>query len=167
MTQFTRTLSHDSIVEWFWLVELFSVLSSILVSMSDSLSGPARAIPEGRVHHVARAIIKERLSRSVQIRLVLNVLVNLNSFLIRELLGRIPVLEDGLRLMLGVDIAGTEGRLIWSVLRMVMRMRLWHRLGTVSSRGGVQCLIGHWNPLSVESDQGKQSGSVCLCNKFK
>ena len=115
MTQFTRTLSNDSIVEWFWLIELFSVLSSILVSVSVSLGGPACAIPEGRVHHVTGAILKKRLSWSIQIGLVLNVLVDLNSFLLRELLVGVPILENGLRLLLRVNIACTEGRLVWSV----------------------------------------------------
>ena len=115
VTQLARTLSHDSIVEWFWLIELFSVLSSILVGVSDSLSGPARAVPEGRVHHVARAIIKKGLSRSVQIGLVLNVLMNLNSFLLGELLRRISVLKHGLWLRLRVNIAGSERGLVRSV----------------------------------------------------
>ena len=86
VTQFTRTLSDDSVVERFWLIELFSVLSSILISVSDSLSGPACAVPEGRVHHIAGAIIQEGLPWSVQIGFVLNVLVDLNSFFLRELL---------------------------------------------------------------------------------
>lgn len=85
VTQFTRTLSDDSVVEGLRLVELFSVLSSILVSVGVSLGGPACAIPEGRVHHVARAIIEERLSWSIQISLVLNMLVEFDSFFMREL----------------------------------------------------------------------------------
>ena len=86
VTQFTRTLSDNSIVEWFWLVELFSVLSSILISVSVSLSGPACAIPESRVHHITGAIIKKSLSRSVDIGLVLNMLMEFNCFLLGELL---------------------------------------------------------------------------------
>jgi len=82
VTQFTRTLPHNSIVEWFRLVELFSVLSSILISVSVSLSGPARAVPESRIHHVARAIIKKGLSRSVDIGLVLDVLVDFDCLLL-------------------------------------------------------------------------------------
>jgi hypothetical protein len=85
VTQFTRTLSNDSVVEWLRLVELLSVLSSVLVSVGVSLGGPACAIPKGRVHHVARAIIKERLSWSIQISLVLNMLMEFDSFFMREL----------------------------------------------------------------------------------
>ena len=80
MTNFSRTLSNNSIVEWFRLVELFSILSSILISVGVLLSSPAGTIPEGRVHHVTRAIIQQRLSRAVQIRFILNVLVNMHSF---------------------------------------------------------------------------------------
>ena len=53
VTQFARTLPDDSIVEWFWLIELFSVLSSILISVCVLLGGPASAVPERRVHHVS------------------------------------------------------------------------------------------------------------------
>ena len=81
-------------VEWFWLVELLSVLSSVLIGVGVSLGGPARAVPESRVHDVARAIIEQRLSRSVQIRLILNVLVDLERSLLRELLGRVPRSEN-------------------------------------------------------------------------
>ena len=58
VAQFARALPSNSIVEWFWLVELLSVLSSVLIGVRVPLGGPARTIPEGRVHDVARAIIK-------------------------------------------------------------------------------------------------------------
>ena len=85
MTQFAWTLSNNSVVEWFWLIELFSVLSSVLISVRVFLCGPAGTIPEGGIHHVAGAIIDQRLSWTVQVRFILDVLVNLNGFLIREL----------------------------------------------------------------------------------
>ena len=47
VTQLSWTLLNNSIVERFGLVELFSILSSVLISVSVSLSGPASAIPEG------------------------------------------------------------------------------------------------------------------------
>ena len=81
MSQFTGTLLHNSIVERFGLIELFPILGSVLISVGVFLRGPAGAIPQGRVHHVPRAIIQERLTGPVQIGLVLNVLMNLNSFL--------------------------------------------------------------------------------------
>ena len=85
MAQFTRALLNDSIVEWFWLIELLSVLRSVLISMGVWFAGPAGAIPQGRVHHVSRAVIDKRLSWSIQVGLVLDVLVDLDSFLLGEL----------------------------------------------------------------------------------
>ena len=49
VTDFSRALSDDSIVEWFWLIELLSVLSSILIGVSVLLSGPAGTIPESGI----------------------------------------------------------------------------------------------------------------------
>lgn len=82
MAQLSWALLHNSIVERLGLIELFSVLRSILISMGVSLGRPARAIPECRVHDVARAIIQERLPWAVQVGLVLDVLVNLDRFFI-------------------------------------------------------------------------------------
>ena len=59
MTQFSWTLSNNSVMEWFRLIELFSILSSVLISVSVFLSSPAGTIPEGRVHHIASAIIEK------------------------------------------------------------------------------------------------------------
>jgi len=85
VTDFSRALSDDSIVEWFWLIELLSVLSSILIGVSVLLSGPAGTIPESGIHDIARAIINKRLSWAVQVSFVLNMLVDLNSSLSCEL----------------------------------------------------------------------------------
>lgn len=152
MTQFAWALPSNSMVEWFWLVELLSVLSSVLIGVGVSLGGPARTIPERRVHDVARAIIEQRLSRSVQIRLILNVLVDLDRSLLRELLGRVPCSEDGLRLLFWVNIAGAESRFIWRIFRVIMRMGLRHGLGTVSPGGGVESIVSYWDPLCIESE---------------
>lgn len=84
MTNFSWALLNNSIVEWFWLIELFSVLSSILISVSVWFGGPAGAIPESRVHHISRAIIKKRLPWAIQIGLVLNVLMDLDGSLFGE-----------------------------------------------------------------------------------
>ena len=115
MTNFSRTLSNNSIVEWFRLVELFSILSSILISVGVLLSSPAGTIPEGRVHHVTRAIIQQRLSRAVQIRFILNVLVNMHSFFFRELFRGVSVFEDGAWLCFWVDITRPECRFVWLI----------------------------------------------------
>lgn len=85
VTDFSRALSDDSIVEWFWLIELLSVLSSILIGVSVFLSGPAGTIPESGIHDIARAIINKRLSWAVQVSFVLDMLVDLNSSLSCEL----------------------------------------------------------------------------------
>jgi len=85
VTDFSRALSDDSIVEWFWLIELLSVLSSILIGVSVLLSGPAGTIPESGIHDIARAIINKRLSWAVQVSFVLDMLVDLNSSLSCEL----------------------------------------------------------------------------------
>ena len=47
VTHLAWALLDNSIVEWLWLVELFSVLSSILISVRVLFRGPARAIPQG------------------------------------------------------------------------------------------------------------------------
>ena len=82
VAELARALLHNSVVERLWLIELFSVLRSILISVRVPLGRPARAIPQSRVHDVARAIIDQRLAGSIQIGLVLHVLVDLKiSFL--------------------------------------------------------------------------------------
>ena len=71
-------------MEGFWLVELFSIVSSVLIGVSVSLGSPTGAIPEGRVHHIARAVIEKGLSWSIEASLVLDVLVDLEGSLIGE-----------------------------------------------------------------------------------
>lgn len=58
VTHLTRALLDNPIVERLRLVELFSVLSSILISVGVLFCGPAGAVPKGRVHHIAGAIIE-------------------------------------------------------------------------------------------------------------
>ena len=152
VTQFTRTLSDDSVVEGLRLVELFSVLSSILISVGVLLGGPARAIPESRVHHVSRAIIEECLSWSIQICLVCHVLLELDGILFGELFGWITVLEYGRWLHLWINITSSESRLIWRILRVIMWMSKGHRFRAVSPGRRVQRLIGLWNPLGIEPE---------------
>ena len=152
VSQLARTLPNNSVVEWFRLVELFSVLSSILISVSVGLGCPAGAVPKSRVHDVSRAIIEECLSWSVQIRLVSNMLLEPNSLLLREFLGWVTIFEYGRWLDFRVDVACSESRLIGSVLRVIMWVSLRHCLSTISPRGGVECVVGGWNPLSIKSE---------------
>lgn len=134
VTHLTRTLLDNPIVEWLGLVELFSVLSSILISVSILFSGPAGAVPKGRVHNIAGAIIEECLSWSIQICLVCYVLLELDGFFLGELFGWIAILEDRRWLSLWIDITCSESCLIWCVLRVIMRMSKGHRLRAVSPR---------------------------------
>ena len=151
VSHLTRALLHNSIVEWLWLVELFSVLSSILISVGILFCGPACVVPEGWVHHVARTIIEECLSWSIQVCLVSDVLLEFESVLIGELLRGIAVLEHGRWLHLWINITGSESGLVWLILRVIMWMSLWHCLGAVSPWSGVERLISLWNPLGIES----------------
>lgn len=116
VAQFTRTLPHNSVVEWFWLVELFSVLRSILISVSVLLCGPTGVVPKSGVHNVSRAIVEECLSWSVQICLICDMLLELNSILLREFLRGVTIFEDRLGLSFWVDVAGPESSLIRHVL---------------------------------------------------
>lgn len=94
MAELARTLLHNSVVERLRLIELFSVLRSILISVLVPLGRPARAVPQSRIHDVARAIIDQRLAWSIQIGLVLNVLVDLQVSFLRELTRRISCSKD-------------------------------------------------------------------------
>ena len=152
VSQLARTLPNNSVVEWFRLVELFSVLSSILISVSVGLGCPAGAVPKSRVHHVSRAIIEECLSWSIQICLVCHVLLELDGVLFGELFGWITVLEHGRWLHLWINITGSESRLIWRILRVIMWMSKGHRFRAVSPGRRVQRLIGLWNPLGIEPE---------------
>lgn len=116
VAQFTRTLPHNSVVEWFWLVELFSVLRSILISVSVLLCGPTGVVPKSGVHNVSRAIVEECLSWSVQICLICDMLLELNSILLREFLRGVTIFEDRLGLSFWVNVAGPESSLIRHVL---------------------------------------------------
>lgn len=46
MADFSGTLFHISLMERLWLIELFSVLGSILIGVSIFFGGPASAIPK-------------------------------------------------------------------------------------------------------------------------
>ena len=151
VTQLSWTLLNNSIVERFGLVELFSILSSVLISVSVSLSGPASAIPEGWVHHVARAVVKERLSRSIKTSLILDVFMDLQGSLFRKFPWRITVPEHRRRLLLWINEARSESRFIWSIFWMIVRVSLWHGLSSVSPGRGIESVVSVWDPLCIES----------------
>lgn len=87
------TLLDVSLVEGLRLVELLSILSSVLIRVEVPLSRPAGTVPQGRVHRVARAVVEQRLSRSVEILLVLHVLVEFASHFSGEFTGGIAIPE--------------------------------------------------------------------------
>lgn len=116
MSQLAWTLFDNTVVEWLGLVELLSVLGSLLIGVRIFFSCPAGAVPEGRVHYVARAIIEQSLSRAIQVRLVSHVLLEFYRFLERELLRRITTSEYGFGLRFWVDETGPEGCLVGLVL---------------------------------------------------
>lgn len=151
VTQLSWTLLNNSIVERFGLVELFSILSSVLISVSVSLGGPASAIPEGWVHHVARAVVKERLSRSIKTSLILDVFMDLQGSLFRKFPWRITVPEHRRRLLLWINEARSESRFIWSIFWMIVRVSLWHGLSSVSPGRGIESVVSVWDPLCIES----------------
>ena len=78
--------------------------------------------------------------------------MDLERSLLRELLGRVPRSENGLRLLFRAEIAGAEGRFVCRIFRVIMRMSLGHGLGAVSPGGGVERIVGYWDPLCIESE---------------
>ena len=153
VAELARALLENSVVERLRLIELFSVLRSILISVRVSLGCPARAIPQSWVHDVARAIIDQRLARSIQIGLVLHVLVDLKISFLRELTRRIPSSKDRFWLLLRIDIACAESCFVWSVLSVIIGVGLWHCLSTISSGSSVESIINLWDPFGVESEE--------------
>ena len=130
-------------MEGFGLVELLSVLGSLLVSMHILLSGPAGGVPEGRVHSISRAIVHQRLPWPIQVGFVGHVLLELDSLFLRKLLVWVPGLEHGAWVLFGADVAGSEGGLVGRVLRVV-------------------CWVGQWLGLGAEPPGSRVEGVVRL-----
>ena len=123
------------------LIVLLAVLRSVLISVEVAFSGPRGAVPERRIHRVARAVIVEGLSRTIQVLLVLNVLVEFARDFTAEGSVGISIPVDGGRVPLGIDVAGAERRLIWRIMRVVVRMSLGLSAGAIAPRGGIESLI--------------------------
>ena len=137
MSDLSWALSDNSIVEWLGLVELLSILSSILVGMSIFFSCPASAIPKRRVHHIPRAIIEQSLSRTIQISFVRHVLLEFYSLFQREFLGRIPTSKHRFGLSLWINKTSAESSLVWLILGVIMRVALRHCFSTISPGSSV------------------------------
>ena len=83
-TESSRGFSDLTLVEWFWLIELLSILGSLLIGMNITFSGPATAIPQSAVHNISRTIIFKCLSWSIDVSFIGNVFVNVDSFFSTE-----------------------------------------------------------------------------------
>ena len=151
VTELARTLSDDPVMERLWLIELLSVLRSILISVSIFFRCPASAIPQRWVHYISRAIIEEGLSWSVQISLVSHMLVEFDCFFLWEFSLRIAVSEDGLRLLLWIDVTSSKGSLIGWILWVIIWMSLRHCFSAISPRSRVERIVCLRNPLGIES----------------
>ena len=151
VTQLARTLSDDPVMERLRLIELLSVLRSILISVSIFFRCPASAIPQRWVHYISRAIIEKGLSWSVQICLIRHMLVELNCFFLGEFSLRITVSEDRFRLLLWIDVTSSESSLIRCILWVIIWMSLRHSFSAISPWGRVQRIICLRNPFGIES----------------
>lgn len=148
---FTWALFNVSLMEWFWLIELLSVLRSGLISVRIWLGGPAGSVPQSGVHDVSGAIILQGLSRAVQVGFILYVLVDLDCALVREFTFGGAVSEDRAWVPFGVDVTGAECRLGGRILGVVVWMCLWLCLRAVSPRSRVKGLISLGDVVLVES----------------
>ena len=148
------TLLSVSLVEWLGLIELLPVLRSVLIGVEILLSGPAGAVPKGRVHGVAGAIVEEGLSWAVQVLLILHVLVEFPGSFSRENLIGISVSEHAAGMSLGVNKTSSKGRLIRRVVGMVMRVSKGLSSGAISPGSCVQRIIGLRNEGLIESGGG-------------
>lgn len=137
-----RALLGISLVEGLRLIELLAVLSSVLIRVEVTLGGPGSAVPERRIHRVARAVVVESLSRTVQVLLVLNVLVEFASELTAESPVRNSITVDLRGVPLRIDVAGTEGRLVGLVMRVVVRMSEGLSASAITPGGCIQRLVG-------------------------
>lgn len=150
---FTRGLLGVSLVERLGLVVLLSVLSSRLIGVEVLLCGPGSAVPKSRVHRVARHIVIEGLTRTIQVRLILNVLVELSRSLGGEDSAGAAVSEDRRVLLLRVDVARSERRLIWRVSRVVLGVSGRLSARAISPRRRSQSIISRRDELRVEASR--------------
>ena len=138
-------------MEWFWLIELLSVLGSRLISVNIFFSCPACAIPQCWVHDVARTIINQRLFLTINICLILNMLMNFYGSFIWEFLIRVSWSINWTWMLLRIDKTRSECCLAWLVMRMVIWMSLWFSSSTISSWSCVQSIICFWDVNRVKS----------------
>ena len=78
-------------------------------------------------------------------------LVDLESAIAREFAVGVAVSEDGAWVPFGINVASAECRLGGRILGVVVWMRLWLGLRSVSPRGRVEGVIGPGDVVLVES----------------
>ena len=129
----TGSFSDLSLMEWFWLIKLFPILGSLLISVNVWFSCPAWSIPQCAIHNVSRTIIFKCLSWSVDIGFILNVLVDSKSLFSAEFSSWNSCSENLTWKFLWVYEWRSESSLAWFIRSMVVRMSEWHCVGAVSS----------------------------------
>lgn len=145
------TLFRVSLVERLGLIELLSVLSSILVSVEVLLGGPGSTIPKSRVHGIAGAVVEKSLSWAIKVCLILNVLVEFSSSLSRKDLLRLSASKDAAGMSLWVQKACPESGFVWRILRMVIRMSERLSSGAISPRSCIKRIISLGNESLIET----------------
>jgi len=120
-------------MEWLRLVELLSVLCSLLISVHVFLSCPAGWIPEGGVHGITWTIIYESHPWTVQVSFVCYQFISLQVPFMWKLSNRVSSSKHWLWVSFGMAITGSESGLVWLVLGVVVGVSGWHSSGAVSS----------------------------------
>jgi hypothetical protein len=128
-------------MEGFWLTELFAILSTNLVCVNIWLSGPTGRIPESAIHHVSWTIVVKCHPWTIQVSFVCYFFLNVCCDLLRKFLGRITTSEYLFGTLNWIDIAWSEGSLIWRIVRMICRMSKRISFCPKTSRGWVQGII--------------------------
>ena len=141
-------------MEGLGLIELLSILRSVLIRVEILLGGPAGTVPQRRVHRVARAVVEERLSGTIQVLLILHMLVEFPGDVVGEFAAGVAISEHRARMSLGVDVACAERGLIGRVVGMVMRMS--ERLGSraISARRSIERLVCLGDHALIEAGGG-------------
>lgn len=140
-------------MEILWLIELLSILGSLLICMDILLSGPASVIPKGWVHNVATAIIDEHLSWAIQIGFICHVRVNIQRLLHGKLFAWVSSSVNLAWMFLWVDITSSESGLVWSIVCMICWMSVGHCSQAISPGGGMKSIILLWNQALVKTDK--------------
>lgn len=137
-------------MEWLGLVELFSILSSLLISMDILFCRPTCAIPQSTIHYITRTIINKWLPWTIDISFIQNMLINFYCLLVRKFLVWNSRPKDLTWMSLWINIRSSEGSFTWNVWCMIIWMCLWHGISTISSRSSIQSIINFWNMNWIE-----------------